>query len=105
MPAAVAGIPAPHDEAPLFERVQQLDERAGVEAHRRVQIGLAHIAPVVQQPEQLESAWREVDGGVGRPQPTHGLLPEQGELEPRARAPLLKDPVPLLRCVVWFHAG
>ena len=105
MTAPVGGVTSPHEEAALLEWVEELNEGAGIEAHGRMEIGLAHGATVVEQPEQLEVSRREVHGGVGGAQAPHRFMTEEREQETGARATLLEQAATLRLGVGWYHAG
>ena len=77
MAAAVVGVALAGDQAVGFERVQERDEDAGVDAHCLYELALREGAVVVQQAKDLELPGFEVVCGVRGAQAVHRLLPEQ----------------------------
>jgi hypothetical protein len=89
--AAVGGVALPGQVAPCLEGIEQRDEDAGVDVHHPAEVALAHGAAVMQEPEELELARREVVRGVHGAQTAHRLLAEQREQQPRARRALVEN--------------
>jgi hypothetical protein len=91
---AAAIVPATFtgQEAFLFERVEERDDHARVEAHQRRELPLLKVAPVVQEREQLVLARCDAALVVRRAQSMHGVVAEQCQQKARACAALIEQP-------------
>ncbi len=108
MAAPVGGITPARDEAAHLQRIEKRDENARFHAHQPAEIALAHGALVVEKPEELEVAGRELDRGMRIAQHAHGLLAEQRQKEAGARAAFLENAArfrPWFACVASCHRG
>src|SRR4051794_26222599 len=91
MSATVVGVAVARDQSVGFERVQQRDKDARVDAHRLLELPLWQSPVVVQQSQDLELARLEVVGRVRCPQSTHRLVADEREQEAGAGAVLFED--------------
>src|SRR4051812_29081227 len=88
--AAVCGVASAIDAPVLFEWVEQLDQHARRDAEHGSEFALCRWPVIVEEPEQVELARRQVLCVMGRSQASHRVLAQEREEQSGARRAFVK---------------
>ena len=89
--AAVVDVPFACEVAACLERIEQPDQHARIDAHERAELALRQRSSVVQQPEQVKLARRQIVLGVRSAQSAHGVMTDKRQQQALARRAFLEE--------------